>query len=129
VFHKVRTFLQEIILELDSILTGETTYNTDLIDVTLRFWGGLLGCSWHYIPTGPLLCVCSIPIICIPFRNNIDGCAVAKNCPFGPGHVQIRQAIDLRPYSGIIDKLGGGVNWEQVRFQLCSLLPYRLSIS
>jgi hypothetical protein len=102
---------QEIIVELDSILSGTTTYNSDLVDITLRYWGGLLGCSWHYIPTGPFLYVyfivrsyCALP------RQNIDGCDIAKNCPFGPGHVQLHQPIDLRSYAGIISKLGGGVS-------------------
>jgi hypothetical protein len=92
---------QEIDMAEQSTNTG-TTYNKVNVDVDLYSWGGLLGCSWHYVPTFGLL-------------HNIDGCAIAKNCPIQPGKVTFTQPLDLGPFGSIIGKLGAGVYQLQIQ--------------
>jgi len=87
------TVTNVILISENSTLGGTTTYNKVKVDVDLYSWGGILGCSWHYVPTFGLL-------------HNIDGCAIAQNCPLKPGFVGFNQKLDLGPFGPIIQKLG-----------------------
>ena len=44
-----------IVLKTTSTLAGTTVVNALWEDVKLSMWGGLLGCSWHTVPTFGLL--------------------------------------------------------------------------
>jgi len=87
------TLTNAILISENATLGGSTTYNKVKVDVDLYAWGGILGCSWHYIPTAGLL-------------YNIDGCAIANNCPLKPGPVGFNQKLDLGPWGAIIQGLG-----------------------
>lgn len=73
------------------------------ISGTVWYWGGILGCGWHYLPTFGLMQGTKFPdSVC--FSNNLDACDGAP-CPIYPGDHTLSLTLDMSKFKTIVDIL------------------------